>query len=895
MRFIAVVLLFTSAALTAQTPDDQSALDALIRNIEQSSSLVIARNDKHPWSQLELETILEALELPEEMRFQKRIIVKKEGSTFVLGMSKENLVDTSLRKREMRIKKFNAGGVFTDDPELYHRSYFKRALLLNLALLFYDTLPQERKDEWRMFARWSRGPFFADRPRNINPEGFAGDTGRRSAELDFATFACEFFIPPAYKDPLSYVKYRLPDRYAFFKSLFGSEPDPLKDLYGSPSFGDWIDPEDVEHIEILVTTPTSSSPASIAGHALLLIKRKQDFYDGRDSLVLGFVGETSVDKRNDVDPLIYGYRGITGYYASAIQEESLEALVQRATILENRDVQRFRLNLTEEETTRLIERLWVIKNAFTYQYKFFRQNCVSMLLDTLNHVFPAEERIELNVPMVAPMHVIASLLHRKRLGELIYPEYWSVGSKARHASKKNKEIQKEILALLRGKASKEFLAEIEGLFNVLFSEGSAKLGSDCLFREPTLDIDNKGRDLAYERMASLWMSLYEMYVENERIITPQEYSTLVELLIRFLMNANDRELYIAIPADIKESYSKSDPIPAAVSREYVEHQLRKVQLRQHNSREMQSLRWAISALRSFADSRLPNSDIYTVGRDLQREFSGELAAKRDNVAFTHGYYPTSLSVGYRNIDDAPYAVLGLESAVFYDDLGHSSMFALKKDMKLVLLSGGFDAWFGLAENPFALGAGRTVLTGHGTVLAFKKIFTGDDVDYSGLFNHGLGVTLLDSSSILWDGENLFPNRDSRINVIEARYILNIFERDEFRWYLDFETGAGYVFEKVDGVSAHYLGLPLALEGKFHVGGNFDNTLRCSFSYQPLLDFTNTLVSNIHASAELGLGLGKYSNTVLFMGANFDLRLTHQADSTTMGLPDINCYLRLKLD
>jgi hypothetical protein len=188
-----------------------------------------------------------------------------------------------------------------------------------------------------------------------------------------------------------------------------------------------------------------------------------------------------------------------------------------------------------------------------------------------------------------------------------------------------------------------------------------------------------------------------------------------------------------------------------------------------------------------------------------------------------------------------------------------------------------------------------VLTGHGTVLAFKKIFTGDDVDYSGLFNHGLGVTLLDSSSILWDGENLFPNRDARINVIEARYILNIFERDEFRWYLDFETGAGYVFEKVDGVSAHYLGLPLALEGKFHVGGNFDNALRCSFSYQPLLDFTNTLVSNIHASAELGLGLGKYSNTVLFMGANFDLRLTHQADSTTMGLPDINCYLRLKLD
>ena len=438
--------MFTCSALLAQVPDD------LIRDIEEVSSLVIARDDTCAWSQLELETILEVLDLPEEMRFQQRIAVRKEDSTFVLGMSNENLVETSLRKREMRIKSFSAGEVFTDDPELYHRSYLKRALLLNLALLFYDTLPRERKEEWRAFALWTNGLFSPDHPTNINPDGFAGDSGRRSAGLDFATFACEFFLPPAYKDPLSYVKFRLPDRYAYFSGLFQSAPDPLKDLACSQGFRDWVDPEDVEHIEILVTTPTSATPASIAGHSLMLIKRKQDYYDGRDSLVLGFVAETSLDMRNGIDSWTYGYRGITGYYSSMIQEESLEELVQRATILENRDVQRFRLNLTEEETARLIERLWVIKNAFTYQYKFFGQNCASMLLDTLNHVFPPEERIELNVPLAAPMHGVARLFHKKRLGEFIYPEYWSVGSKARQASEKNEAIRTEILAVLHEKA-----------------------------------------------------------------------------------------------------------------------------------------------------------------------------------------------------------------------------------------------------------------------------------------------------------------------------------------------------------------------------------------------------------------------------------------------------------
>jgi hypothetical protein len=355
------------------------------------------------------------------------------------------------------------------------------------------------------------------------------------------------------------------------------------------------------------------------------------------------------------------------------------------------------------------------------------------------------------------------------------------------------------------------------------------------------------------------------------------------------MNANDRELYIAIPAEIKQNYSKSDPIPADVSREYVENQLQKVQLRKRNSREMQSLRWAISVLRNFADSKFPNSGLYTVGRDLQREFSGELGAKRENIAFTHGYYPTFLSVGYRSMDAVNYAVLGFDSAVFSDELGHGSIFALKKDMKFELLRGGFDGWFGLTENRPSL------LSGHGTVLAVKKILTGDDVDYRGLLNHGFGITLLDSRTILWDGENLFPNDDSSTKVIEAQYILNIFERDEFRWYLNLATGAGYVFEKIDGVSAHYLGLSLALDGKFHIAGNFDNTFRCSVSYEPYLDFTNALLSHIRTSAELGLGLGRRSNMVIYLGADLDLRFLRQAGSTAMGPPDLNCYLRLKID
>ncbi len=133
---LAAALLFVPAASMARNPEAGSALEPLLREIEEVSSLVIARDDACPWSRLELESILEVLHLPREMRFQKRIVVKKENSIFVPGTSRGDLVETSVWKREIRLKSYRAGDILPGDPELSHRSFLRRALLLNLALLF---------------------------------------------------------------------------------------------------------------------------------------------------------------------------------------------------------------------------------------------------------------------------------------------------------------------------------------------------------------------------------------------------------------------------------------------------------------------------------------------------------------------------------------------------------------------------------------------------------------------------------------------------------------------------------------------------------------------------------------------------------------------------------------
>ncbi len=898
---IIIFLFILSNKLYSLKPDYQEDLESLINNVETISSLIISRNNNSKWTITEISAITEALlVLPYNMRFQDEITLEKEDSIFILGASRENQIKISPGKRTMKIKEFDGGITQQDKTDSYHRSYLKQVFVLNLALFYYEELSKEEKEEWMGFSLWVDNTILPGRAENINPGGFASEIGRKSPEYDFATFAVKYFVPPEYKDPINHVKYRLPEKYKFFESLFGSGVVPLEIPAYEPGYRDWVDPGDVEHIELLISTPTSSSAASIAGHALLLIKRKQDYHDGRDSLVLGFVGETSKDKNNGIDGIRYIIRGLTGYYTSMIQEENLHSVVQRATILENRDVIRFRLNLTDEEIGGLIQRFWVIKNSFTYKYKFFNLNCVSMLLDTINHVLPKEEKIDLNVSLSAPMLMSANFLYKGKLGDFVYPEYWSIGKKARYASGLNRGIQDEILHFLkaRGDQNDNFPLAIHNeagkLFAVLFSQGSGNLGSDPLFREPVLKINNYGRGYAYLELTSLFIAIYRDHVADTKAITMDEYYNLSQMLIRFFMNAKDREMYIAIPSDVKEKYSKNDPIPPKVSREYLEKQLYDIQLRQSNSQEIMDLMESISSLRNFVDSKYPNSSIYTLGRDMQKELTDNLVKVRENIAFTHGYYPVFLSFGYRNKLGRNYTTLAYKSAIFYEELGHNSIFVLKQDMRFELLSGGFSAWIGLDNTPFEREQGRTYLYVYGTIFDFDKIFTGDNVDYHNIFNHGFGLTFMESQSILWDGQIFFPDTGSDIKIIEMRYIINIFELDEFKYYVNLKLGAGYnLLESVEGFD-HFLGVPLGLEGKFHLAGNFDNILRFSLIYEPLLNFTEIFNSSLKASIEISWSLGKYTNSLFYIGMELDMGFIHQNRDIQMLNPQLFSYLKVRI-
>jgi len=770
-----------------------------------------------------------------------------------------------------------------------------REMLYEAARRYYGELPADDEAQWREFARWSRGRFLPARPENVDVDGYAGATGMVSPADDFAAFAVEYFMPLPYRDPMHHIRRRLPGRYAFFDRLFGAAPDAWEPPVEAPRMLDWIDPKDVSSIEIIVTTPTATAPESLAGHMLLLIRRYGDYPDGRDSVVIGFVGITSLDKANDVGAVTYAWRGIMGHYLSAIQEETLAGLVQRGTILEDRDVQRYQLELTREEEYRLIERLWVVKNTFNYEYRFFDQNCASMLLDTLNYAFLEGDVIEDRL-IVPPLYVVAALREAGRLGDPIYPEYWSLGKAARAASAENKVLRKEILSLLSQfpqppDSDPPVRRLAQSAFDRLDVAGFASVHLDELWRVPVLEGGDTGRPMAYEELAALYNLVARNVPNGAGSAATEECLRFADLLLRYFMNSFTRELYIAVPDRIREAAGEPRNIPGDIAEELAREQILAVQLRQENSPEIRSLRRATSAVRLAAERLDTESSLALIGRDMTAERMTSVASSRDRYSQTHGYFATSVS-SLAVFDTAGSSVgAGADWALFSEEMGHKSLFTLKEDMRLGVLSAGVEAFVGLTGTTPEWGAGTNRVRLSGQVFNFDKVLVGSDVDYTGWFNHGFGFSLLGGFVSLADRPETWSHLESALRVLEVRYVLNLVERNGFTSYMNLSLGAAYGLEMHRSVPAQHVSAPVALEAKIHPGGNLENAVRFTAVYEPLLSFYGDLIHSAWASSELTWTARTNPFSTRSLGLGGHVRL--EPDGIQIDSARVSVYLRLE--
>ncbi|WP_070411071.1 DUF4105 domain-containing protein [Pseudomonas lundensis] len=161
----------------------------------------------------------------------------------------------------------------------------------------------------------------------------------------------------------------------------------LNDLPPAPcaEFTQWF--KDVAPHSTVMIFPAAylNSPSSMFGHTLLRIDQA-DVQSNKTALLSYAINFGAYIEGSD-NSILYAWKGLAGGYPGLFALVPYQEKLSEYRSLENRDLWEYRLNLTPEETQRMVEHVWELKQI-QFDYFFFDENCSYRLLELLQVARP---------------------------------------------------------------------------------------------------------------------------------------------------------------------------------------------------------------------------------------------------------------------------------------------------------------------------------------------------------------------------------------------------------------------------------------------------------------------------------------------------------------------------
>jgi hypothetical protein len=279
------------------------------------------------------------------------------------------------------------------------RLWRQRAIVHAVVARWDDSLGLSRRRAWRRLSGWieplERPLTLRERALNTFEGAFSRRRGQASSALDLATFAEERFVPVEALVPgvlpvdetvrcQEFSKTRVLDDLLREAKLMDAPPEPRGDC---PAFDGWAELELLDHLEVLLVSASGRRPESLFGHLLLRPVHRTG------KRVRGPTFETTVQIVAIVDGSGgpgYVLRGLFGGYPTVVTTSSTRDFEQEALRQEQRVVRRFRLDLDPEQARHVLERVWELERRGYVDYRFFTDNCASVLAFLLEGALPEE-------------------------------------------------------------------------------------------------------------------------------------------------------------------------------------------------------------------------------------------------------------------------------------------------------------------------------------------------------------------------------------------------------------------------------------------------------------------------------------------------------------------------
>ncbi len=310
-----------------------------------------------------------------------------------------------------------------------------------LASILEEAHEKELHEEkyWHTLLHYKKG-LFGTRSLIDDPLFFLAPDGKYNprAELD-ATIKAFFTAPDEGGKP---AVCRFTARYAWLRERLGLDPSRLP-VPECRHFTDLIDEIRPESVSLVFPAAHINSPASMFGHTFLTVETAPG------NRLLAHAINYSAATPETFGPF-FAVKGLLGLYKGYFSILPYYAKIQEYSDFDKRDIWEYHLNLSKEETVRLLMHVYELDSIYS-DYYFFDENCSYDLLFLLDAARPSLDLTDRTGWWVVPLDTIRIVKEKGMVTEVTYrPSQTSkIEAAAAPLTRKDRETA---LSLAKGKA-----------------------------------------------------------------------------------------------------------------------------------------------------------------------------------------------------------------------------------------------------------------------------------------------------------------------------------------------------------------------------------------------------------------------------------------------------------
>lgn len=197
-----------------------------------------------------------------------------------------------------------------------------------------------------------------------DPNFFLAGDGKKNPSSELIA-TIESYFSPAMPDE-KHTRCRFPARYAWLKESLNIDEEKLPPV-SCPNLQETIKKISPKSTVLIFAAPFFSGSSKIFGHTLLRIDS-----DNEDHL-LSYAVNYAAHTADDVGPS-YILKGLTGGFKGFFSMLPYYLKIKEYSDIENRDIWEYYLNLSEEETYRMVLHVLELRDTFS-DYYFLDENC----------------------------------------------------------------------------------------------------------------------------------------------------------------------------------------------------------------------------------------------------------------------------------------------------------------------------------------------------------------------------------------------------------------------------------------------------------------------------------------------------------------------------------------